>query len=320
MSTTVLAPDITYTRVVSRFPTPGDLNNPYGQSTRVLTETFDSRAGSGPDESVVNSYYMVVPVASYYSRSVGITEFDYLVGGYIEWQDITANIAGSNRKFVGFKRTSGRISPAQVSVVRQIAEGVADVGSAIGNGVKGILLNAMSLLNIDGSVRNLYNQPFPAHHIGIIQMDGHLRGISGEGSALDGNSVTLSDVDVRWSQIIMTEAYHEFMQIRRLWNSFLQMPAAIRQNQIKIFQGYLTQRDEFILRQRRGGQITVGDPFPPNPLSDDQVHPYIWWAWSRRLDPTAPPPDTRQYDYPGYDYSAKRSWFIDSASTGLPMY
>jgi hypothetical protein len=311
-----ISENLTYTRTLYRFPTPGDRFNPYGQPVRLITESFDSIADSGFSNSAKSNDYMMVSSAPYYSKSIGSSEFAYLYSGYVEWQDITAVVGGSERRYIGFKHTSGRVSPAQLDVFRQIVEGVGDVYQAVGSGVKKSVLYVMSLLSIDGQARNLQNQPFPSHHTGIIRMEGRLSGVSSESGAIDGNSVTMASVDVNWIQEIMTVAYHEYMQARAIWNNFLSLSSEQRREQLNIFRGYLKER-EVLLERRRSGQISVGDAFPPDPLSGGDVHEYIWWAWQRRLDPTAPPPDTRKYSYPGYDYSVKRSWWI-APTNGLP--
>jgi hypothetical protein len=311
-----ISENLTYKRILYRFPKPGDRFNPYGQPVRLITESFNSIGDSGFSNSAASNDYMIVSAAPYYSKSLGLTEFSYIHGGYTEWQDITAVVGGSERKYIGFKQTGGRVSPAQLDVLRQIVEGVGDIYEAVGGGVKKSILYVMSILAIDGQARNLQNQPFPTHHNGIIRMEGSLTGISSEGSAMDGNSVTMASVDVRWTQEIMTADYHEYMQARAIWNSFLSLSSEERREQLNLFRGYLRER-EVLLERRRRGQIRVGDKFPPDPLSGGDVHQYIWWAWQRRLDPTAPPPDTRKYSYPGYDYSVKRSWWI-APTNGLP--
>lgn len=308
--------DLQYVRRVYKFPHPGDYSDPFGLPVRIITESFASVGDSGPENSARSNDYMIIPNSTYIARSLAITEFDYLVGGYIEWQDITARIGGADRRYIGYKQVVGRVTPAQINVLRQIAEGVGSIVEAAGNGARSALLYALSIISADGSVRNLLNQPFPAHHTGIIRMEARLKGISAEGGALDGNSVTMSNVDVGWKQEIMTVAYHEFMQARRIWNDFISLTSQQRRQQIRIFQGYLEQRNR-LLQRRRSGTLQATDQFPPNPLSDDQVHPYIWWAWQRRLDPTTPPPDTRRFNHPGYDYRVKRSWWIDPQN-GLP--
>lgn len=308
--------DLQYTRIIYRFPFPGNHTNPYGPPVRIITETFNSIGDSGPENSRRNGDYIVVPASSYVSRSIGMTEFSYLLGGYTEWQDITATVGGAERKYVGFKQTLGTVTPAQVSVIRQIVEGVGDAAEALKNKGKELLLYILSIISMDLGVRNLINQPFPSHHTGMIRMQGNLRGVAGEGGAIDGNSVTMASVNVNWTQEIMTADYHEFMKARRIWNSFMQLSSGERREQLRLFQTYLAQRNE-LLEKRRRGQLQVGDAFPPSPLTDDTVHPYIWWAWQRRLDPTAPPPDTRRFTYPGYDYSVKRSWWI-APTNGLP--
>lgn len=308
--------DLQYTRTIYSFPNPGDYSIPHGQPFQLITETFSSVGDSGAANSAGSHAYMIVPASSYIALSVGLTEFSYVVGGYTEWQDITATVGGAERKYIGFKQVLGRVTPAQVNVLRQIVEGVGDAVGAVRDGIKAAILHAISIVAPDVGIRNLLNQPFPAHHTGFIRMEGRLTGIAGEGGAIDGNSVTIANVDVSWRQEIMTLAYHEFMQARHRWNSFMRLTSASRQEQIILFQGYLAQRNTLLERRRRG-QMQVGDQFPPNPLSDDTVHPYIWWAWERRLDPTAPPPDTRRYAYPGYDYSIKRSWWI-APTNGLP--
>ncbi len=308
--------DLKYTRILYRFPVPGDRSNPYGQPVRLITESFNSIADSGYSDSAKSNDYMIVSEAPYFSRSLGNTDFSYLQGGYVEWQDLTAVVGGSERRYIGFKQTHGRVTPAQFNLLRDIVEGVGGVVEGVGGGVKKSILFVLSLLSIDGQARALQNQPFPSHHTGIIRMEVNLIGISSEGGAMDTNSVTMSSVEVRSTQEIMTLDYHEYMQARAIWNNFMSLSSDQRREQLKIFQGYLAQRNT-LLDRRRSGQIRVGDAFPPDPLSGGDVHQYIWWAWQRRLDPTAPPPDTRKYAYPGYDYRVKRSWWI-APTNGLP--
>jgi hypothetical protein len=311
-----ISEDLTYTRIIYRFPTPGNRSNPFGQPVRLITESFDSIGDSGVSNSAASRDYMIVSVAPYTSWSVGNTDFAYLYGGYREWQEITAVLGGIERKYIGFKQTGGRVSPAQLNLLRQIVEGVGDAFESVGGGIKSTVLYVLSLISPDGQVRGLQNQPIPSHHTGIIRMDGRLKGISSEGGAIDGNSVTMANTDVSWSQEIMTPDYHQYMQARHIWNDFLLLSSNERREQLELFRGYLKQR-ETLLERRRNGQIRVGDAFPPDPLSGGDVHQYIWWAWQRRLDPTAPPPDTRKYPYPGYDYNVKRSWWI-APTNGLP--
>jgi hypothetical protein len=308
--------DLKYTRILYRFPTPGDRYNPNGQPVRLITENFSSTSDSSFSNSAKSNDYMIVSEAPYFSRSLGITEFAYVRGGYTEWQDITAVVGGSERKYIGFKQTIGRVTPAQIGLLRQIVEAVGGAYELVGGGVKKTVLYVMSLISIDGQARALQHQPFPSHHTGIIKMEGILTGVSSEGGALDGNSVTLANAEVTWTQEIMTVAYHEFMQARAIWNDFLSLSSQQRREQLNTFRGYLKER-QVLLERRRAGQIRVGDAFPPDPLSGGDIHQYIWWAWQRRLDPTAPPPDTRRYAYPGYDYSVKRSWWI-APTNGLP--
>lgn len=306
----VIAPSVDVTRRISWYPNPGNLDNPTGPAVRVITEH-----ASGDDVALssgsLSHHYVVAPIASYIARSVGIDEYDYIASARYEWQDITANIAGGNRKYIGFQSMTGRVTPAQASILRRVIESAMDIPGNLWSHI-------LSIVTPDVSINGMTFQPLPSHHTGMIRVESFVRGTSLEGGAATGNTGTFANVNMTIVQEIMTETFRDFMRARKLWNHFMLATSVERRRQISIFQGYTKQREQLI-RSFRSGQNSTSTTFPPDPFTDYQVHPYIWWAWARRLDPTAPPPDGRRESYPTNIYQPKRTWFINDHS-GLPLF
>jgi hypothetical protein len=304
--------NLKYTRKIYNFPVPGDLYNPFGQPRLIKTETFKSIGDSNSANSAKSNDYLIVDYCTAHSSSIGITAIPSVRYLYGKSFAITAKVdSGPDRTYYGFQKGWGRVTPADLNTINQIIQGGLDLAESTGKGVITALKYIASLISLNAGVGNLDYQPLPTHKTGIIRIEASLKGTAKEGGAMDGNYTTFADVDCNFVTDVFTKSFNEFLVARQMWNEFQKVDSSRRQFLIRKLQGYLKQRDEWIKRQRTGGLIgNMGQNFP-NPYNEpgEQAFDWVMWAWSRNLDPTQPPPDTRRTSYPGYNYGEKREWF-----------
>jgi hypothetical protein len=199
--------------------------------------------------------------------------------GYQHYQDIRANILGQERKYIGMKSAVGHVTPVSTTALKEAVGLASEIGAGIAEFIQGFLT-----VDIEQGV--LYNQPLPNHDVGVIRIRSSIVGVTAEGGSYTDNYAVLSSTDMYFDQIVYTEAMVDYLFGRHLWNEFLMLSSDQRNAAIKFVReshglSPKTRRNEPLILPSRAGN-------------------YPFWALSRNLDATLPPPDVRKFSYPGY--------------------
>ncbi len=227
--------------------------------------------GSLKDVILSNATAYVLNISTPLPVSIG--------NGYQHYQDIRATILGRERKYIGMKSAVGHVTPVSSSAIKEAVGLAKEITGGVAEFISGFL-------SVDIEQGVLVNQPLPNHDVGVIRIRSSIVGVTAEGGSYTDNYSVLSSTDMYFDQIVYTEAMVDYITGRHMWNEFLMLSSDQRQAAIKFV------RESYGLS-------------PKTPRNSPLVLPsragfYPFWALSRNLDATLPPPDVRKFAYPGY--------------------